>query len=38
MAVRLFNALKMEDQFLRLTIQEALSSLAMAYKVYNLQL
>eukprot|EP00268_Persea_americana_P062214 TRINITY_DN795_c0_g1_i5.p1 TRINITY_DN795_c0_g1~~TRINITY_DN795_c0_g1_i5.p1 ORF type:complete len:1799 (+),score=364.65 TRINITY_DN795_c0_g1_i5:189-5585(+) len=32
MAVRLFNALKMEDQFLRLTIQEALSSLAMAYK------
>lgn len=32
MAVRLFNALKMEDQFLRLTIQEATSSLAIAYK------
>lgn len=32
MAVRLFDALKSETQFLRLTIQEATSSLAVAYK------
>ncbi|XP_058078401.1 uncharacterized protein LOC131226734 [Magnolia sinica] len=32
MAVRLFDALKAENQFLRLTIQEATSSLAVAYK------
>ncbi|CAA7406117.1 unnamed protein product [Spirodela intermedia] len=31
-ALRLFNALKLEDQSLRLTIQEATNSLAMAYK------
>lgn len=33
MALRLFDALKSETQFLRLTIQEATSSLAVAYKV-----
>ncbi|MQL77607.1 hypothetical protein Taro_010028 [Colocasia esculenta] len=33
MALRLFNALKVEDQSLRLTIQEATNSLAVAYKV-----
>ncbi|XP_056682996.1 uncharacterized protein [Spinacia oleracea] len=32
MAVRLFDALKSESQFLRLVIQEATSSLATAYK------
>ncbi|XP_057515552.1 uncharacterized protein LOC130797079 [Amaranthus tricolor] len=32
MAVRLFDALKSESQFLRLVIQEATSSLAIAYK------
>ncbi|KAI3837921.1 hypothetical protein MKX03_019436 [Papaver bracteatum] len=32
MAVRLFDALKIEDQFLRLTIQEATNCLAIAYK------
>nr|XP_010922049.1 proteasome adapter and scaffold protein ECM29 isoform X3 [Elaeis guineensis] len=32
MAVRLFTALKLEDQSLRLTIQEAVTSLAVAYK------
>ncbi|OVA18531.1 Proteasome stabiliser ECM29 [Macleaya cordata] len=32
MAVRLFDALKVEDQSLRLTIQEATNSLAIAYK------
>ncbi|XP_020113729.1 proteasome-associated protein ECM29 homolog isoform X2 [Ananas comosus] len=32
MAVRLFTALKLEDQSLRLTIQEAATSLAAAYK------
>ncbi|XP_021734263.1 proteasome-associated protein ECM29 homolog isoform X2 [Chenopodium quinoa] len=32
MAVRLFDALKSESQFLRLVIQEATSSLASAYK------
>ncbi|XP_059624994.1 uncharacterized protein LOC132268214 [Cornus florida] len=32
MAVRLFNALKLEAQFLRLTIQEATNSLAVAYR------
>ncbi|XP_077218029.1 ARM repeat superfamily protein isoform X2 [Tasmannia lanceolata] len=32
MAVRLFDALKMEDQYIRLTIQEATNSLALAYK------
>ncbi|KAJ6794863.1 proteasome-associated protein ECM29-like protein isoform X3 [Iris pallida] len=32
MAVRLFAALKFEDQSLRLTIQEAVTSLAVAYK------
>ncbi|XP_042515935.1 proteasome adapter and scaffold protein ECM29-like [Macadamia integrifolia] len=32
MAVRLFDALKVEDPFLRLTIQEATNSLAVAYK------
>lgn len=32
MAVRLFTALKLEDQSLRLTIQEAVASLAIAYK------
>ncbi|KAK9123336.1 hypothetical protein Sjap_012938 [Stephania japonica] len=32
MAVRLFDALKVEDQILRLTIQEATTSLAVAYK------
>ncbi|KAF6155314.1 hypothetical protein GIB67_019840 [Kingdonia uniflora] len=31
-AVRLFDALKVEDQSLRLTIQEATNSLAIAYK------
>uniref|UniRef100_A0A1D1XKS2 Proteasome-associated protein ECM29 n=1 Tax=Anthurium amnicola TaxID=1678845 RepID=A0A1D1XKS2_9ARAE len=31
-ALRLFNALKLEDQSLRLTIQEATNSLAVAYK------
>ena len=34
MAVRLFDALKSESQFLRLVIQEATSSLAIAYKVF----
>lgn len=33
MAVRMFGALKEEDQFLRTTIQEATNSLAVAYKV-----
>jgi hypothetical protein len=33
MAVRLFTALRLEDQSLRLTIQEAATSLATAYKV-----
>lgn len=33
MAVRLFNALKLEDQSIRLTIQESVTSLAIAYKV-----
>lgn len=33
MAVRLFNALKLETQSLRSTIQEAIISLAAAYKV-----
>ncbi|XP_039131872.1 proteasome adapter and scaffold protein ECM29-like [Dioscorea cayenensis subsp. rotundata] len=32
MAVRLFNALKLEDQSIRLTIQESVTSLAIAYK------
>ncbi|KAF8664644.1 hypothetical protein HU200_054353 [Digitaria exilis] len=32
MAIRLFTALKLEDQSLRLTIQEAATSLATAYK------
>jgi hypothetical protein len=33
MAIRLFTALRLEDQSLRLTIQEAATSLATAYKV-----
>ena len=33
MAIRLFEALKMEAQFLRLVIQDATNSLALAYKV-----
>lgn len=33
MAMRLFTALRLEDQSLRLTIQEAATSLATAYKV-----
>jgi hypothetical protein len=33
MAVRLFTALRLEDQSLRLTIQEAATSVATAYKV-----
>lgn len=33
MAVRLFMALRLEDQSLRLAIQEVASSLATAYKV-----
>lgn len=33
MAVRLFDALKMEAQFLRLVIQDATNALALAYKV-----
>lgn len=33
MAIRLFMALRLEDQSLRLTIQEAATSLATAYKV-----
>ncbi|XP_020599416.1 proteasome-associated protein ECM29 homolog isoform X2 [Phalaenopsis equestris] len=32
MAVRLFTSLKLEDQSLRLTIQESVTSLAVAYK------
>ncbi|XP_010271892.1 PREDICTED: proteasome-associated protein ECM29 homolog isoform X2 [Nelumbo nucifera] len=32
MAVRLFDSLRVEDQLLRLTIQEATTSLAIAYK------
>lgn len=35
MAVRLFTALKLEDPSLRLTIQEAATSLATAYKVIS---
>ena len=35
MAVRLFNALKLESQFVRLTVQEATNSVAVAYKVSN---
>lgn len=34
MAVRLFDALKVESQYFRLSIQEATNSLATAYKVY----
>lgn len=34
MAIRLFTALRSEDQSLRLTIQEAATSLAGAYKVF----
>lgn len=37
MAVRLFAALKSEDQSLRLTIQEAVNSLATAYKGSSLE-
>lgn len=33
MAVRLFNALRSEAQFLRLIVQDATNSLAVAYKV-----
>lgn len=36
MAVRLFDALKVEAQSLRFIIQEATSSLAVAYKVLHL--
>jgi Proteasome stabiliser len=36
MAVRLFMALRLENQSLRLAIQEAASSLATAYKVSKL--
>jgi proteasome component ECM29 len=32
MAVRLFNALKSESQFIRLTVQEATNAVAIAYK------
>lgn len=35
MAGRLFDALKVEDQSLRFTIQEATNSLAIAYKVFQ---
>lgn len=35
MAVRLFNALKLESQFVRLTVQEATNAVAVAYKVSN---
>lgn len=35
MAVRLFDALKSEAQFLRLIIQDATNSLAVAYKVFH---
>jgi hypothetical protein len=33
MAIRLFTALRLEEQSLRLTIQEAATALATAYKV-----
>lgn len=33
MALRLFTALKLEDQSLHLTIQDSVTSLAIAYKV-----
>lgn len=33
MAVRLFDALKMESQTIRFTVQEATNSLTAAYKV-----
>lgn len=36
MAVRLFDALKVETQHFRLSIQEATNSLATAYKVWHM--
>lgn len=33
MAIRLFDALKLEEQYLRMVVQEATSSLSIAYKV-----
>lgn len=33
MAIRLFDALKLEGQSLRFTVQEATNSLSVAYKV-----
>lgn len=38
MVVRLFSALKFEDQFLRLTIQDSITSLAGAYKVLKFRI